>query len=512
MATPPKIKPPFAWLGRYTETVSLIGVIAAGAFFRFWHLGSLPPGLYNTIASTGLQSLALIHRSWLPGLSATDGYAPLWVYLQALPIMLFGHTELALRLWPAVIGTAAVFTTWLWLKSWFNLRIAWLGAFLMAVTPWAVTLTRDGNVAALYPLLITLTLWLATLVRRSQSLGPAIALAVVLILDLLSGPIGWLLAAATIVIGASVLARDHQLRLNRSRLVVVAGLTAGLAVLGYLAGLSLTALRHLPGDLGLTASPGTLGSNLVHTLLMFNVYGDDNYRHNLSGEPMLNVFVGLMLVAGLLVSISRLHQRRYRLLLILTLVMLTPAVVSSHDIPNAAHAIGLLPFVLALSAIGVSYMLELWYATFPINSAARATGQAAIMLLLALTLFQGYTQYFRAWAGSSQVYSAYDEGSVALSHYLSGTKFAGVRYVVVPDDQIPVLSYLGYQGPAYKAIKPADILALPASSGSRQFLISPVSRDEAVRNLKLKFSGGVLRPRYSKFNIAEIYYIYEVHQ
>lgn len=513
MATAPKINPPFSWLGRYTETVSLLGVVAAGALFRFLHLVSLPPGLYDTVATTGLQALNLVDRGWLPGLSAADGYAPLWIYLQAMPVKLLGHTELALRLWPAILGTLAVLTTWLWLKSWFSLRIAWLGAFLMAVTPWAVTLSRDGSLTALYPLLVTLTLWLATRMRRHASLGRALVLAAVLLLDLLSGPIGWLLVAMVTITGVAVLAGEHKLvRFDRPRLALVGGLTVGLAVLGYLAGSSLSALRQLPGDLGLTAGLGTLGSNLVRTLLMFNVAGDDNYRHNLATEPMLNVFVGLMLVAGLLVSISRLHQRRYRLLLIFALVMLLPAVISTHDVPNAAHAIGLLPFVLTLAAVGISYMLELWYATFPINSAARVTGQAAIILLLALTLFQGYTQYFRAWAGSSQVYAAYDEGAVALSNYMAANKFDGHRYVVVPPDQLPVITYLNYRGPAYQVIKPADILSLPAGPGGRQFLIATASRDEAVRNLKLKFSGGVLRPRYSRFNLAEIYYVYEVHQ
>jgi hypothetical protein len=339
------------------------------------------------------------------------------------------------------------------------------------------------------------------------------ALAAVLFVDLLTGPMGWLLVLMVVATGAVLLANNKKLMsFDRTRLTLAGGLIVGLAALGYLAGTSLSQLRGLPNDLGLTSNIGMLSSNLVSTLLMFNVTGDDNYRHNLAMQPMLNVFVGLMLVAGLLVGISRLHQRRYRLVLIFSLVMLLPAVISTHDVPNAAHAIGLLPFVLALCAIGISYMLELWYATFPINSAARATGQAAIILLLALTLFQGYTQYFRAWAGSSPVYAAYDEGAVALSHYMAANKFNGQRYVVVTGDQLPVVRYLNYHNTVYQAIKPADILNLPSGTGGRQFLITAAARDDAVKNLKLKFSGGVLRPKYSGFNLAEIYYIYEVHQ
>src|ERR1039458_5125236 len=93
---------------------------------------------------------------------------------------------------------------------------------------------------------------------------------------------------------------------------------------------------------------------------------------------MLNAFVGTMMIAGLLVAISRLHKRAYRIVLTLALLMLIPAVLAPAGVPNSSWAVGTLPLIFALAGIGTGYMLELWYATFPINSAARATGQGAI--------------------------------------------------------------------------------------------------------------------------------------
>src|SRR5262249_18099266 len=137
-----KIRPPFAWLGRYTTLVAATSTVLTGALFRFVQLGSLPPGLYDAQAQAGLQALALLNHGTLPGLTIADGYAPLWVALQASAIKLVGHTDLALRLWPALLGTLGVLTTWLWARSWFGPRIAWLASFLVAVSPWAVTLSR----------------------------------------------------------------------------------------------------------------------------------------------------------------------------------------------------------------------------------------------------------------------------------------------------------------------------------------------------------------------------------
>jgi len=155
-------------------------------------------------------------------------------------------------------------------------------------------------------------------------------------------------------------------------------------------------------------------------------------------------------------------------------------------------------------------MLELWYATFPINSAARATGQAAIILLLGLTLLQGYTQYFQAWAGSTAVYVAFNEGTVSMAGHLKTDKFVGERYIVASADQFPVVDYLDYGFGGYRDITPADLVVLPVATASRQFYIATASRDDAVKTLKDKFPGGVLQPHYSAFNQVEIYYTYEV--
>jgi len=315
-----------------------------------------------------------------------------------------------------------------------------------------------------------------------------------------------------------LLARNHQLMVtSRARLVGSGVLALGLASLGYLLGVSFDAIKQLPAASGLVGGIGTLAANFVATLLMFNVTGDENYRHNLAGEPMLNVFVGLMLIAGILVGISRLHERRYRLAFTFLIVLLIPALITNVGVPNAARAAAALPLVVVFAAIGVSYMLELWYATFPINSAARVTGQAAIIVLIMLTGFQGYAQYFRAWAGSSEVYVAYNEGAVEMSKALlidadndTAKKRSAQRYVVAPADQASVIAYLDYGRAAYQAIGASDLVNLPVAAGTREFLIAAISRDDATKVLKSKFPGGILRPHYSSFNQAEIYYSYEV--
>lgn len=511
MAPRTRIRPPFTWLGDHAALASVVSTVIVAAFFRFFQLTTLPPGVYSTAASSGLQALALIHHGTWPMLTSDSGYASIWVFLQAIAIKILGPTELALRLWPAILGTLAVLTTWLWVRSWLGLRAAWLASFLLAVTPWAVTISRNGDETALYPLITSLTLWLATLAWRKRSIGVSLALAVVIIVDLLSGPIGWLLVAAVAVIGVSTRLRAKQLlSIDSSRIVVGVGAIAGLATLVFAIRGSFAQIKLLPGFLALPTSVGSFFSTIGQTLLMFNGAGDQSYRHNLAGEPMLNAFVGLMFVAGILVALSRFHERLYRHLLFLLVVLLLPALLSTTGAPNAAHAAATLPVVLALAAVGISYMLDLWYKTFPINSAARVTGQAAILVLLALTVFQGYAQYFEAWAGSSPVYVAYNEGAVQIGLGLKTDKFTGARYVLANTEEVPVVEYLAYGANPYIATSATGLTTLPVLTSPKQFWITTSQRDTAVKNLKLKYPGGVLVPHYSTFNQAEIYYTYEV--
>ncbi len=513
MGHPRKILPPFAWLGRFWVPVGLCALTIIAAFLRFYQLNSLPPGLDETSARIGLEALKITPSHLFPALDSTNGYAPLWVWLQAVSVHIFGHTALALRLWAALLGTAAVIATWFWTDAWFGRRTAWIGAFFIAVSPWAITLSRNGVESVLLMLLVPLTLLASSHAHAKRSARSYVALGGVLAADLLSGPIGWLLATSILAIGGWKLIRKHDLlTFNRARLAGMATFVVGAGLFAYFIGVSFTTIKNLPHALNLSSNLGTLGHNLVKVLLMFNLHGDENYRHNLSGEPLLNAFVGIMMVAGLLVCISRLHKQRYQIFLILLIVLLLPAALATNGAPNSSWAVGALPLIFALSAVGTSYMLELWYTTFPINSAARATGQAAIFILLALSLLEGFTQYFKAWGESSAVYTAYSESATQIGLRLADDTYKGERFVVIPADQTPVVDYLRYGQTNYHNLTIAGLQAVPVAASNRKFYIAASTRDDAVKVLKAKFPGGTLQPHYSSFNLAEIYYTYEVNK
>ena len=487
--------------------IGLTALVGLGGFMRLFKLDALPPGLATTEAQLGLTVRDLLATGHVPTFVPQDGYSPLLVILEALPVHLLGATTWSLRLVPAIVGTLAIVFMWLWVRSWFGARIAWYAAFLLAVTPWAVTLTRNGSASGLMTLLVPLTLWLVTRAYRTGTVGWFMAVGLVLGIDLLAGPLGWLLVGLVGLSAVIWVAGRRKLPVVTSGRVGAFMILAALSgVAGYLIGRFPSGVASLPGQLGLPASPGDVISSIAASIAMFNLRGDGNFQHNMGGEPLLNIFVGLMFIAGLLVAMSKLTALRYRRLLLGFAAFMVPVSLSVAGAPDAARAAGLIPFTLIIAALGIDYMLGLWFSTFPINSAARTTGGIAIVLLLSLTALQGYLQYFHAWAGSAGTFAAFNEPAVASSQAAARAPGSLTRVFVGGPDELPVAQFLS--GPQIRIAGVNDIMASAPAKPYRLYITSAV-RKQIQPVLVATMPGGTLSPGLSKFDGTEIYYVYE---
>ena len=507
------------FLTKHRQVLLLGSIILVAIFFRFWQLNHLPPGLHPDEAANGLDIFRMIDHHDFRVLYNTNGpREALFFYLQAIFVLLLGNTILALRIAPALIGVGAVFTTYLWAKSWFGERVALFTAIIMAVNPWAVTITRDGFRASMTPLMVTSVMYLYTRAAQTKKRGWFIAAGVVLGLGMYTYLAFRLFPLALIAIWAALeIWRRDFIKPYRKGIVM-----SIIAFLVVLLPLGIYGVKH-PGDIGARAGGTsflnkglngghpvqTLLSNTWKTVLMFNVHGDENYRQNLGGQPELNVFVGIMFILGIIVCFSRINRSRYYGLLLVFGALLLPEVLTAEGIPHALRSIGAMPEALILAALGIEYMLERWYATFPINAAARSAGLGVIIVLLGLTAYQGYVQYFVAWANSAQTYQAYSEDAVAIGQYLRNHSFNGQRYVLLDGYSDKTVEYLTHKHASYTLIDPTQIKNLPVA-GAKQFFISNNDHSASIKALRDHLAGGKLSPEYSTFNNTELYDIYVV--
>ena len=505
----------------HTAQIILVLIILVSIFFRFYRLNSLPPGLHPDEAANGLDIFRMIdHHDFRPLYNTNGPREALFFYLQAIFVLIMGNTILALRMAPAIIGVAGVYAVYLWSKSWFGQRVGLLSAAIMAVNPWAVTITRDGFRASMTPLMVALTLWAYTLALRTRKTKWFVIAGGIMSLGMYTYLSFKLFPLALVVIWSFMeLWRKDIVKPLRKQLVI--SLVAFVIVL---IPMGIYAIKH-PGDVFARAGgvsflePSlnhghpiqTLFSTIGKTALMFNVHGDENYRQNLGGAPELNIFVGLMFLFGIILCLTRLNKTRYFGLLVVFAVMLLPEVLTAEGIPHALRAIGAMPEALILAAVGIDYMLERWYATFPINAAARSAGLGIVVVLLLLSLYQGYEQYFVAWANSPQTYAAYAEDASSIGHYIIAHPFKGTRYVLIDGYTDKTVFYLTHYHATYTRIDPSDIANLP-KTGAKEFFISNEDHDDSIKALRAHFAGGQLSPEYSTFNGAELYDIYVVGQ
>lgn len=162
----------------------LVVIIFIAAILRFWQLGINPPSLTWDEAAWGYNAYSL-------GIDGKDEFGrflpvdylesfgdfkpPVYAYLDVLPVKIFGLNEFAVRFPSALFGTLTVLITYFLTKRIFqinsksqipnpkqiqnskfkikNENIALFSAFLLAISPWHINLSRaafEANVASFF--------------------------------------------------------------------------------------------------------------------------------------------------------------------------------------------------------------------------------------------------------------------------------------------------------------------------------------------------------------------------
>ena len=346
------------------EWALLLLALFVALILRFYRLGELPPGLYRDEAINGLDALKVLQGEHAIFFPANNGREPLYIYLTAAAIALFGQTAFAVRFAAAVVGTLTTLPVYLLGKSWFGWRVGVLAAWVWAITLWPIHLSRIGLRVILLAPLLTMTFWLGTLAYRRRSSGLwllsgllygltfytylaarftpilLIALALLLVLsgrkrDLWPGTAWFILGSFFSLLPLLILVVEQpDLILGRSGQV------------------SLFHPDVNGGDLW-----GTLWQHIVAALGMFIWRGDSILRHNPSGRPVLDLLLAVPFLLGLIWSIRHWRRPPAMALLIWIVLMLGPTIFAA-DTPHFLRAAGVLPALVYLPAIGLD---QIWF-------------------------------------------------------------------------------------------------------------------------------------------------------
>jgi hypothetical protein len=388
----------------------LLGLLGGAAFLRFRALDLFPPAHYRDVALTAIDALRAaaghpcLHYTYDEGLYSN---------LMALLFLVAGPSDWSVRAPGALFG---VLTCWgvYRLGQALDLRRAGLwGAGLLAVSFWHVLLSRSGFRAVLLPALLAHSLALLVEGLRRGRHGRMLAAGALFGLGIHVYPS---VRFAPLILPAYLAAELGGDGGARSRSVKGLALFAGGALL-VAAPMLLHYLHHpehfnfphrvvsvFSPKVAADSIPGHLWHNLVATLLMFHLRGDANWRHNLSGAPLLDPLTGVLLLVGAVVLPGRPGARAAAALLLGWVpAMLLPNLLSVEGVPHGLRSSGTLPALALLAGVGMA-SLERAMAR---RAGERAAAALAVSLLLALAAWTSH-RYFVTWGTDPRVAAAHD--------------------------------------------------------------------------------------------------------
>lgn len=171
----------FSFMQKHRVQLLILGcIILVAALVRVWDLTNNPPGFFCDEASVGYEAYSVITtgkdsfgRPFPVFFEAFGEYrGPFEVYLTVPFVLVFGLTEFAVRM-SSVFWSLAFIATLFFIGRYIKDDVLGLGmAFVVAISPWSIHLSRTGFVAqqtALFLLSVGILAWV--MYRRQPTLA-----------------------------------------------------------------------------------------------------------------------------------------------------------------------------------------------------------------------------------------------------------------------------------------------------------------------------------------------------
>ena len=490
--------------GRTFYFLCSLAILMIAAGLRLWDLGGVPPGLcHDEVAHW------LIDRDILAGRHAiyfteAYGHEPLYHYLQAATVALFGDNWVGLR-WPsAAAGLLGLAATTALTRRLFGRTVALLSAAYLAVGFWPLFYARVGLRAIGLPLTAALGVWFlfdairgavgqratnrGALNRIPAEVGLGLGLGLSFYVYMAARALPFILAAFL-----AYLALFHRRHVHWRPLLLGLLLAALVAapLMAWLAAHPGAETRvaevREPLDRLLAGDFGPVWANLKANLGMFTLRGDPWPRQNVPGRPIFpDPLNGLLFYLGVGLALFRWRDPRHAFLLIWLGGSLIPSLVTSVA-PSSIRDILALVVVFAFPAIALQSIAR-W-----LPPAARRPMVPVLFILPPLLL--GLTtvrDYFARWPADDVVRFDYQTALTAAAHRVDAL---GLQTpVVIAGLSVDTMDRPGItlaaRGPTshVRLCDTREALVIPASGG-RLLVPQVVPFDPILRQRLLDWGG-----------------------
>ncbi len=373
--------------------LALMAVMGLALFMRLYNFGNQPFGIWFDEAEAGLQARQMWQEpTYRPVFYARINITGHLLAVYTLALAWLGDTVYSMRLVSVLFGLGGVLAAYLFGRELRGPRFGLALAFFVAIARWHVNFSRIAMTGIDTPFFEFLGLFFLVRLLRRGRLRDALWAGLTLGFGLVFYTAFrlYVLALLIFAIISGILWATRSLQLRRSQtlkretrwrwsylasfsLLLVSTWLVIMPVAKFALAnsesfwyrtrqISIFSRRDQP-DLG-----QALWQNTGKHLLMFNFKGDDNGRHNLPGEPMLDPAMGILAVLGFGLVLARPYDPANAFFLVLFPTALIGGILSvDFEAPQSLRTIAVMPAViyfagLALAALGreAEEVLSVW--------------------------------------------------------------------------------------------------------------------------------------------------------
>lgn len=403
------------WKGSSDRDRALLGcgaVILLGFFLHIWHLPQTPSGLLWDEGASGLDLVPLFQGQapiFFPGHS---GHPPIFFYLAAGALKVFGWTPFSLRLPAVFLNTLALPATFVLARRLFGMRVALLSSALMCASLWTITYSRLGAVHSTLPLFLAIAgYWLVVWLHGGRAWWLPILAGACLGLVFYTYAPGWFMAFVALVAWLWTFVCSPKRRTALLRQGVIFAGAAGIVfapLASYLLSHGSEATQRTSEvSIFNPAYHGAFGawlSSVKATALMFSFAGEPGWDKNIAHRPLFDPVLSVFFVIGLLIAIRNIRKPGYLLAIAWLVIMALPLTLTAKDLPDFGRMVGIAPILFIFPALPIAWLWEF-------RSRYRGIIGLSYLALVALNSWL----YFGVWAGSPERIQVYRPAILAAS-------------------------------------------------------------------------------------------------
>ena len=403
----------------------LLAILVLAAGLRLYNLDELPAGLWFDEADNLFQAREYARDpGHIPVYAPSTNLPTMFLVPIAAVVKLAGVAITTPRLVAAAFGLLGIVATFLFVRHLLGTSAALIAAFLVAVMRWDLNWSRIGMHGITGVLFAALTGWLTLrAIRTGRTSDYAFAGASLGLGMWFYSPFRMFPLVIGFILLLHLLVSRPNLRRYVVNVVVMVMLALFVAapVLQYAMENSEQFLERTETTSLFNLTPredwsSRILSSLDRHVLMFNVEGDPNPRHNLPDAPMLDRITGAMFLLGFFFALIRWRSVALFTLPFWVFFMVLPGVLTvPWEAPQSLRSILVIPAVAALAALVIDLLWRTWREV-PWSS-VRRIALPAVLVLLGIVAYLNVDLYFGDQANDPRVYAAFstDETLMARS-------------------------------------------------------------------------------------------------